>query len=119
MCCAARSSAGRQRTVMITLLSSGGPECPLVRRSVVSAVKVSSGELALLRAEVGLADAIVVAARKQRDEAAARPASEPGARSLYEGCCAALALRETRAAELRAKLIKAEPFEVVVRGGDA
>lgn len=61
--------------------------------------------LALLRARVDLADAIVKAARAQRDDAAARPMSAYN-RSLYEGAEAALAMREQEAYALRAKLIR-------------
>ncbi|HEY3020342.1 MAG TPA: hypothetical protein VGJ32_09120 [Solirubrobacteraceae bacterium] len=64
--------------------------------------------ISLLHARADLADAVVKAARQQRDEAAARPMSEPGARSLYEGCCAALEMREREAAELRGQIARAE-----------
>lgn len=62
--------------------------------------------ITVLRSRVELADAIVVAAREQAREAAARP-DTPANRSLYEGCKAALRRRQAEAAELRGRLIRA------------
>lgn len=73
----------------------------------MTAAMLTPAGLECLRARAGLADAIVVAARQQPDAAGARPRTEWN-RSLYEGCCVALTMRETATAKLRAELIAAE-----------